>query len=523
MRITIDRSLSVLLILIFLLTVSSCSGPSAIDANRIDRAGSMIDTRPDAALALLDSIDRNPLGKGKAYVKYLIGKGNLNMLNYPEATRNFLLAEKLAEENGTDSVLILACRGLMDLSDSIYDINEKVRYAIILSNIYYKNDDYDNMYKILSEFEYYYDVNIPINKYGEELEYTASLLLANDTVMEFHSCSDSMQPRAERIYKAICNAVNINSLSNYIHIDGLNSFNPQELINKIISDDGWRTEIVNDSIDINPIRAHLITTELWELGHHDLARNFMLYYRHHYSDKIINQRMDKELGGLNAYVAFRMNDRRKREFRSTFQTDVREAAIRFQYEEVAMGKQTIRFQRILLASVIALSLTIIAIIGLYTRSVTTRRRQREEQNMLSAAELRTSLHGLEEENLSILSHLCDTYYESYSKQSDKSKTARETMSTIRNMASSPNFIRRLENYLDRTEEGVMSLLRSELPDLKDNDTNLFLFNALGLSIPSICIMTGERREVIYNRRVRLRAKIQDSDAPHKDVFLKYLR
>ena len=523
MQIPLDRSLSVLLILIFMLTVSSCSGPSAIDADRIDRAGSMIDTHPDTALALLDSVNDNHLGKRKAYVEYLIGKGNLSMLNYPEAMRHLLSAEKLAGESGYDSVLILSLRGLMNLSDSIYDLNEKVRYAIALSNIYFRKDDYDNMYKVLSEFEDCDGLIIPINKYGEELEHTASLFLANDTVMEFNSYSDSVELRAERLYEAISKAVDINSSSSFLNIDGLNSFNPKELIDRIISDDGWRTEVVNESIDINPNRAHLITTELWEQGHPDLARDFMQYYRHHYSDKIINWYMNEEYGGLKAYVAFWMNDRRKREFRSTFQADVKEAAIRFQYEEVALGEQTIRFQRILLGSVIAISLAVITIIVVYARGVITRRRQREEQNMLSAAELRTSLHGLEEENLGILSHLCDTYYENYSKQSDKSRTARETMSMIRNMASSPNFIRRLENYLDRTAEGVMSMLRHEMPELKDNDTNLFLYNALGLSIPSICIMMGERREVIYNRRVRLRAKIQDSDAPHKDVFLRHLR
>ena len=143
--------------------------------------------------------------------------------------------------------------------------------------------------------------------------------------------------------------------------------------------------------------------------------------------------------------------------------------------------------------------------------------------MLAAAELRSSFHNLEEENLGILSHLCDTYYETYANESAKSRTARETLRTIRNMASSVDFTARLEKHLDRTAEGVMSLMRSELPDLKDCDRNLFLYNALGLSIPSACLMLGERREVIYNRRTRLRAKIQDSDAPHKDLFLKYLR
>ncbi|MBD5322855.1 MAG: hypothetical protein HDS01_08825 [Bacteroides sp.] len=519
MRIPFDYPL--LLILTLILTVGSCGRPSVIDVDRIDRAASLIDVRPDSALVLLDSIDDSRHDNREAYIRYLIGKCNLNMLNYPEAMRAFLKAEKLAVEDCDDSVLILSRRGLMDLSDSIYDINAKARHAIALCEVYYRNKDFDNMYEVLSEFEYQNDVNVYINDFGKELEQMASRFRDNDTVMEFHSYSDSAALRGERLYQNICNSIRLNSSPDYIHIDGIKQFDPENLIEKIISDDGWHTEIVNDSVDIDPTRAHLITTELWKLGHPYLARDFMLYYRQHYCDKIINQRMDAD--GLTAYVAFRINDTRKREFRSTFQNDVKETATQVQYEEVLTRENTIHTQRIILVIILAFSIMVITAICMYTRAVIASRRMREEQNMLSAAELRSSLHGLEEENLTILSRLCDTYYENYTKESDKSRTARETFRTIRSMASSDNFITRLGKYLDRTSDGVMTMLDAELPNIKESDRKLFLYNAIGLSIPSMCLMMGERREVIYNRRVRLRTKISESEAPHKDIFLKYLQ
>ena len=474
--------------LLMLLAIYSCSGPSMTDMGRIDRARILIASHPDSALALLDSLDYECLGKQKAYACYLKGRGKLNIRNYPDATTEFLRAEKYAKATDNDSVLKLALHGIMDLADSVCDLNIKAAFATRLCNIYFNENDFDNIYHTLSGIKKRHLTGTISGKYSAELEKLAE---------RFRDC-DTVAHRGEIVYNQIHNLNNPNIIPLGI-IDGLQSFQPRNLIETIAADSEWQTEIDNKSAELSSQNAHYIATTLWEQGRERDADDFIAYISSHFTDHA------------------------NREFRSSFRYDIKEAAKQFNHDEVLISEQIIRHQRILLCVVSLLALAIISLIGIYIHMSRIRRRLREEQNMLAAAELRSSFHNLEEENLGILSHLCDTYYETYANESAKSRTARETLKTIRNMASSVDFTARLEKHLDRTAEGVMSLMRSELPDLKDCDRNLFLYNALGLSIPSACLMLGERREVIYNRRTRLRAKIQDSDAPHKDLFLKYLR
>ena len=87
-----------------------------------------------------------------AYNYYLKGKAKLDLHNYPEAMEAFLNAEKCAEQTGNDSVLALSRVGMMNLYDSICDINEKGHYAVKACEVYEKYHDYDNMYAILSDF-----------------------------------------------------------------------------------------------------------------------------------------------------------------------------------------------------------------------------------------------------------------------------------------------------------------------------------------------------------------------------------
>lgn len=222
------------------------------------------------------------------------------------------------------------------------------------------------------------------------------------------------------------------------------------------------------------------------------------------------------------HVAFRYNDPRKREFRATFQNDVAAAVTRFNYEETLMREQTIRYQRVIITAITLIAITIAVAVAVYIHMGRQRRRQQEELDMLTASELRHALIDLEEQHIATLNHLCDTYYENHNNESVKSKASRDALSAIEKMAKSDDFTRRLEKHLDDTGHGVMTKLRAELPDIKEADLKLFLYNALGLTIPSICLMLGERREVIYNRRLRLQAKIQESDAPDKELFAKFL-
>ena len=132
----------------------------------------------------------------------------------------------------------------------------------------------------------------------------------------------------------------------------------------------------------------------------------------------------------------------EKEFRSTFQEDVRAVVVRFNYEEVLMREQTIRFQRVVIILISALAIAVMSAIAIYIRTATIRRRRRQEQDMLTASELRTALHDLEELHLNTPSHLCDTYYENYANESVKSGRTRHTQSHLE-LASSDDFVTRL--------------------------------------------------------------------------------
>lgn len=456
-----------------------------------------------------------------AYTYYLKGKAKLDLHNYPDAMEAFLHAEKQAEKAGNDSVLALSRVGMMNLCDSICDINEKGHYAVKACEIYEKYHDYDNMYAILSYFTKHIAPNERPVIHADKIKHYASILNDNDTT-RCYFYADTLERRSERLYMQL-EHINSPDVTSWIVIDGLNPFNPYSLSEKIKNDNGWREDISSDSANISAKHAHLVARLLWDQGLDENANDFINYYREEYREPIINQTFDTVNRQFILYVSFRLNDGKKEEFRSTFQEDVRAAVTRFHYEEVLMREQTIRFQRIVIILISALALAIVSAIAIYIRTATIRRRRRQEQDMLTASELRTALHDLEELHLNTLSHLCDTYYENYANESVKSKAARDTLKAISELASSDDFVTRLEKHLDDTADSLMSSLRAEMPDLKESDMRLFLYNALGLSIPSMCMMLSERREVIYNRRLRLRARIREVAPPHMEIFLNYLR
>ena len=188
-----------------------------------------------------------------------------------------------------------------------------------------------------------------------------------------------------------------------------------------------------------------------------------------------------------------------------------------------MHAKTIRFQRAMLISISALSIVSIIAIALYMRLLTLRRRRREYNNIRTATELRSALMDMETLHLRTLSHLCNAYYDSYNKESVKSKIAKDTLNTINEIAEAPDFFDRLEARLNESCDNLMVKFRAEAIGVKEQDLRLFICNAIGLTIPAICLLITEKRDVVYTRRLRLRAKIQESDYEHREIFLEHLR
>ena len=264
-----------------------------------------------------------------AYNYYLKGKAKLDLHNYPEAMEAFLNAEKCAEQTGNDSVLALSRVGMMNLYDSICDINEKGHYAVKACEVYEKYHDYDNMYAILSDFTNYITPEERLATHADKIKHYASILNDNDTT-RCYFYANTFERRSERLYRQLEN-FNSPDVTSWLMIDGLKGFNPYNLSEKIKNDDGWREDISSDSANISAKNAHLVTRLLWEQGLDENANDFINYYREEYREPIINQTFDTINQQVISYVSFRFKGDIRDEFSSTFQEDVRAAVVRFNY------------------------------------------------------------------------------------------------------------------------------------------------------------------------------------------------
>ena len=207
------------------------------------------------------------------------------------------------KRQGNDSVLALSRVGMMNLYDSICDINEKGHYAVKACEVYEKYHDYDNMYAILSDFTNYITPEERLATHADKIKHYASILNDNDTT-RCYFYANTFERRSERLYRQLEN-FNSPDVTSWLMIDGLKGFNPYNLSEKIKNDDGWREDISSDSANISAKNAHLVTRLLWEQGLDENANDFINYYREEYREPIINQTFDTINQQVISYVSFR--------------------------------------------------------------------------------------------------------------------------------------------------------------------------------------------------------------------------
>lgn len=515
----ISSRLNFTFIIILLLAIVSCSNLTTadIDPSRLAVITELCETDPDSALTIINDLNLDKSYNNKAIGYYLKGRARLNMLNYPGAVEAFLYAEKTAGEEENDSILALSRLGLMDVSDSIQDFTGKVQYAMRICAIYEQNNDYQNLYKTLEELTFNHSP-LPLEFHPDIMRYASLIKDINTTII---TNGDSIKMDGERL----CNyLIGQYGKTNMISISigcYLKSFDLNKYIEIIKSNGPWRTELLNDSTDITLDYANLVVLYLWDQGYEKEAGEFIQLYRNRYREKDITYTIDPATNAVKGHVRLLPPDPKK--LPSTFQNNVKSVASRFHYEEELMHAKTIRFQRAMLISISALSIVSIIAIALYMRLLTLRRRRREYNNIRTATELRSALMDMETLHLRTLSHLCNAYYDSYNKESVKSKIAKDTLNTINEIAEAPDFFDRLEARLNESCDNLMVKFRAEATGIKEQDLRLFICNAIGLTIPAICLLIKEKRDVVYTRRLRLRAKIQESDYEHREIFLEHLR
>lgn len=118
--------------------------------------------------------------------------------------------------------------------------------------------------------------------------------------------------------------------------------------------------------------------------------------------------------------------------------------------------------------------------------------------------------------------LCNDYFEMVESGIKTDKIIKDIENELKSL-SKPKTIEELEKSIDIYLGGIMTKLRTEIPDLKERE---FVFLSLifaGFSVRAICLITDIKYKNFYLIKSRLVRRITNSDAEHKELFLQMLR
>ena len=145
----------------------------------------------------------------------------------------------------------------------------------------------------------------------------------------------------------------------------------------------------------------------------------------------------------------------------------------------------------------------------------------ENQQMEHEA-LQKAIDKLFEQHFATIDRLSSAYYEYQGTANEKHKIYADVMKLVSGLGSDKKTLQELERFVNTYRGNLMSRFRAAFPDMKESDCILYLYSVAGFSPRAISIFINEKLEVVYNRKSRLKQKINRGLSPEKDIFLQYL-
>lgn len=115
--------------------------------------------------------------------------------------------------------------------------------------------------------------------------------------------------------------------------------------------------------------------------------------------------------------------------------------------------------------------------------------------------------------------LSSAYYECKGLRNEKEKIHNEVVRIISTVATDATAVKKMEEFINRYKDNLIIKFNKSFPDFSRSEVNLYIYIVLGFSARAISIFLNENIDVIYNRKSRLKQKIQKSKAFDKDLFL----
>jgi hypothetical protein len=139
------------------------------------------------------------------------------------------------------------------------------------------------------------------------------------------------------------------------------------------------------------------------------------------------------------------------------------------------------------------------------------------------SELQKAVNDLFVSRYSDVNELCRRFSEVATFATQKQISA-EVTNMIEQMSSDKDKLAELEECANKYMSNIMSDFRRDLPGLKDDDYKLYLYSILGFSASTIELFLKESKvENVYNRKARLKNKINQLEQSQRDRYLSCLK
>ena len=512
---------------------------------------SIIEERPDSALAILEQIDKTELSTDEEKACYALFLSMALDKNYIDLTNDsiIVIAEDYYKDTDNNHEKMLSyyyharifynaknyskslCLMIKsyDCADDSNDYYWKGRIAEQISNIYganhhgeeaihYAKIAYDNLKESGRQPYVNYSLLSLARAYNNNGDYDKCNLISKNLLDSAHTYKDSLLS----IYSKELLA------KSYI---GLNDF--QNAVTSIleIQQDGYLSKNLKCLLGISYI----------ELGEVAKAEKVLKNIEDSYvsDDLSLGYEIAKRRGDLETALKTlsHLYNNLDSVFAQSMNLNFSQTLTEFHKTEQEIKQNELNKEKQLRNRIIFVCFLIVIISVIFFIRYRQRNKYKLEKNILIAQNMQEILQLKESEftdaqhsirellssRYQVIDNLCRTYYENKAIGLVKKKISNEIEKLIEDFSSNKQKISELEKFVNKNYTNIIISFKADFPNLKEADYLLFLYTSLGFSISAIALFLKEDKlDAVYNRKARLKTKIRKLNPEQADNYLKIL-
>ena len=549
---TMRNLIYTLLIIIALAACNSHQGTRT----QLDKAEALMTEHPDSALFLLQQVDEAQLSTEKLQARFALLLSMALDKNYIDVASDSLIrpAVEYYENHGSDREKMLTYYYLAntqvianETAKCLISLTDAERYAKKIGNHFYLGMIYRMMahayntiycsneelkYRQLSYNEFkeagsqrhidfaYLDLG---QSFSNNYEYDKAIAIFNDISLSAEKSSDSVLIRdcfsnlGHTLYMKHDYKESINYIKKLeaLFPKKIKSDDYRDLANNYAALQMPDSAIYYMQIAESLIRSNVDTQVTYEINY-DLSK-----YKGDYKTALDNY---EKLYDLNAYVTDSIMGK---SVLVTLQDYIVQQA---EYDNYVASQKRDRLYLIIAFLVLGI---IAASIILYQRWQN--KNQEIEKNLQLAQSIRDTLRikesqlsemdnqiqALFNQQFNAIDELCNVYFEVKDTKAEKDRVYKEVLNQINDLGTKE--VSQLENIVNTYRNQLMTDFRKDFPGLHADIYQFATYLFAGFSLRAISIIMNEKIENIYNKKSRLKNRVQNSDSPRREEYLSLIR